>query len=185
MTIANAEIYRLLMNLIRVGTVISVDYVQYVARVKVGKNETDWIRWGTPRAGDAQTWWAPSVGEQVVIMSPGGDLENAFIAYSLYSNDALPPDTSQTSHVIAYPDGAKDSYDPASGMKRTEGIKNALLQASGTATLNLARLIINAEVVINGEVVQGGGPMSSNGIVVDSHRHQGVQSGSATSGGPV
>lgn len=179
-----AESARLLQNLIRVGTVIQVDYVQYVARVKTGANKTDWIRWGVQRAGDAQTWWAPSVGEQVVILSPGGDLENAFIAFSLYGSEALPPDTSQTSHVTCYPDGAKESYDPASGMKNITGIKNALVDASGTLTLNLSRLIINAEVVINGNITQGGGKMSSNGVVVDAHVHSGVMSGGSKTGGP-
>ncbi|MBD8169528.1 phage baseplate assembly protein V [Erwinia persicina] len=179
-----AESARLLQNLIRVGTVIQVDYVQYVARVQTGANKTDWIRWGAQRAGDAQTWWAPSLGEQVVILSPGGDLENAFIAFSLYGIDALPPDTSQTSHVTRYPDGAKESYDPASGMKSITGIKNALVDASGSMTLNLSRLVINASVVINGEVVQGGGSMSSNGVVVHAHVHGGVQSGGSKTGGP-
>ncbi|NNS09317.1 phage baseplate assembly protein V [Erwinia sp. JH02] len=180
-----AESARLLQNLIRVGTVIQVDYVQYVARVQAGGNKTDWIRWGAQRAGDAQTWWAPAVGEQVVILSPGGDLENAFIAFSLYGADALPPDTSQTSHVTRYPDGAKVSYDPASGMRSVTGIQNALVDASGTLTLNLSRLIMNVgETVINGEVIHGGGIMSSNGVVVHTHVHSGVQSGPGKSGGP-
>ncbi|NKG32826.1 phage baseplate assembly protein V [Erwinia rhapontici] len=179
-----AESARLLQNLIRVGIVIQVDYLEYVARVQVGGNTTDWIRWGAQRAGDAQTWWAPAVGEQVVILSPGGDLENAFIAFSLYGADALPPDTSQTSHVTRYPDGAKVSYDPASGMRSVTGIKNALVDASGAMTLNLSQLIINADVVINGTVTQGGGNMSSNGVVVHTHVHSGVQSGPSKTGGP-
>ncbi|WP_313473141.1 phage baseplate assembly protein V [Rouxiella badensis] len=180
-----AELYRLLMNLIRVGTVSEVDPVNYVARVKTGANETDWIRWGAQRAGDGVTWWAPSVGEQVVILSPGGEMENAFIAFSLYASDAPPPDLGLTSRVTTYPDGARESYDPANGMRRCEGIKGALLSASGTLTLELARLIINAEVVINGEVIQGGGAMSSNGIIVDAHGHKGVKKGTDISEGPV
>ena len=44
---------------------------------------------------------------------------------------------------------------------------------------------INSEMVINGGVTQGGGAMSSNGIVVDKHGHTGVKSGGDTSGGPV
>lgn len=44
---------------------------------------------------------------------------------------------------------------------------------------------INSNVVINGAVDQGGGPMDSNGIVVDDHAHNKVKSGGDTSGGPV
>lgn len=179
-----AEAARLMQNLIRVGTVQQVDYARYVARVTTGGNTTDWIRWGAQRAGDATMWWAPSAGEMVVILSPGGDLENAFIAFSLYGAGAPPPDAGQTSHVTAWPDGARESYDPASGMKTISGIKNALIDASGTLTLNLSRMIINADVVINGAVTQGGGEMSSNGVVVDAHVHSGVESGGSKTGGP-
>ena len=34
-------------------------------------------------------------------------------------------------------------------------------------------------------VTQGGGAMSSNGIVVDVHQHTGVLKGGDTTGGPV
>ncbi|ESH97472.1 hypothetical protein SEEA1957_18982, partial [Salmonella enterica subsp. enterica serovar Agona str. ATCC 51957] len=36
-----------------------------------------------------------------------------------------------------------------------------------------------------GGVTQGGGAMSSNGIVVDDHEHTGVLKGGANTGGPV
>ena len=180
-----AEQYRLLMQLIRIGTVIEVDLVQTVARVQTGELQTDWIRWGVERAGDAVTWWAPSVGEQVVLLAPGGALENAFIAFSLYSDYALPPDNGKKTHVTRYPDGAKKSYDPASGLLSLLGMISGVISMSDTLTLNVGRLVINAgETIINGEVVQGGGKMSSNGIVVDSHIHGGVKSGGDMSGGP-
>ncbi|EKQ2511138.1 phage baseplate assembly protein V [Escherichia coli] len=34
-------------------------------------------------------------------------------------------------------------------------------------------------------ITQGGGAMSSNGIVVDAHQHTGVLKGGDTTGGPV
>ncbi|MEO6921012.1 MAG: phage baseplate assembly protein V [Collimonas sp.] len=33
----------------------------------------------TLRAGDAQTWFPPSMGEQVIVLSPEGDFANAAI----------------------------------------------------------------------------------------------------------
>lgn len=51
--------------------------------------------------------------------------------------------------------------------------------------LEADRTRINSEVVINGGVTQGGGAMSSNGIVVDTHQHTGVLKGGDTTGGPV
>lgn len=181
-----AEQYRLLMNLIRFGTVIEVDLVLTVARVQTGELQTDWIRWGVARAGDAVDWWAPSVGEQVVLFAPGGALENAVIAFSLYSDYALPPDNGKKTQVTRYPDGAKKSYDPASGMLSLLGMISGIVSMSDTLTINVGRLVINAgETIINGEVVQGGGQMSSNGVVVDKHGHKGVKSGTDISGDPV
>lgn len=181
-----AEQYRLLMNLIRFGIVIEVDLVQTVARVQTGELQTDWIRWGVARAGDAVDWWAPSVGEQVVLFAPGGALENAVIAFSLYSDYALPPDNGKKTHVTRYPDGAKKSYDPASGLLSLLGMISGMVSMSDTLTINVGRLVINAgETIINGEVVQGGGQMSSNGVVVDKHGHKGVKSGTDISGDPL
>lgn len=44
----------------------------------------------------------------------------------------------------------------------------------------------NTSGVIPGKTItQGGGAMSSNGIVVDAHQHTGVLKGGDTTGGPV
>lgn len=44
---------------------------------------------------------------------------------------------------------------------------------------------INGPVNIKGAVTQTGGSLSSNGVVLDSHKHDGVQPGGGTTGGPV
>ena len=43
------ELYRLICNLARIGTVLEVDTEKYLARVETGENKTDWIRWAVPR----------------------------------------------------------------------------------------------------------------------------------------
>ncbi len=73
-----SEIMRLITNLIRTGTVSEVDTVNWLCRVKTGDLETNWINWLTLRAGGTRTWWKPTVGEQVVLLSLGGNLETAF-----------------------------------------------------------------------------------------------------------
>lgn len=69
------EIMRLITNLIRTGVVTEVDRENWLCRVKTGELETNWISWLTLRAGNARTWWRPSEGEQVVLLSLGGNLE--------------------------------------------------------------------------------------------------------------
>lgn len=181
-----AELRRLIGNLIRVGVVTQVDHLMTVARVQTGGLQTDWIRWGVDRAAGAVSWWAPEVGEPVILLAPDGALENAVIAFSLYSQAVQPPDSGKTSHVVRYPDGAEFSYDPASGALSETGLKSVFTDVGGTMTLNLGRLIINAgEIIVNGPVTQGGGNMSSNGVIVHTHEHTGVTIGDAQSGGPV
>lgn len=69
------EIMRLITNLIRTGVVTEVDRENWLCRVKTGELETNWISWLTLRAGNARTWWRPSEGEQVVLLSLGGNLK--------------------------------------------------------------------------------------------------------------
>jgi phage baseplate assembly protein gpV len=67
-----------------------------------------------------------------------------------------------------------------------------VIEAADNVTFKTSKFVveadntrINSDVVINGGVTQGGGPMSSNGIVADKHGHDGVKAGNDTSGGPV
>ena len=153
------EIMRLITNLIRTGVVTEVDRENWLCRVKTGELETNWINWLTLRAGNARTWWKPSEGEQVVLLSP---------------------------------DGGWFEYEPATGRWYVRGIKSMVIEAADNITLKTSEFVleadhtrINSEVVINGGVTQGGGAMSSNGIVVDAHQHTGVLKGGDTTGGPV
>ncbi|EEH3380867.1 phage baseplate assembly protein V [Salmonella enterica] len=186
------EIMRLITNLIRTGTVTEVDRDNWLCRVKTGELETNWINWLTLRAGNSRTWWKPSVGEQVVLFSLGGNLETAFALPAVYSNQFPPPSNSEDGNVTEYPDGGWFEYEPATGCWYVRGIKSMVIEAADNVTFKTENFVveadttrINSNVVINGAVNQGGGPMDSNGIVVDDHAHNKVKSGGDTSGGPV
>ncbi|MDU1182504.1 MAG: phage baseplate assembly protein V [Citrobacter sp.] len=186
------EIMRLITNLIRTGTVTKVDRENWLCRVRVGELETNWINWLTLRAGGARTWWCPSPDEQVVVLSMGGNLETAFALPAIYSNQFAPPSDSVDGCVTEYPDGGWFEYEPATGRWHVRGIKSMVIEAADNITLKTGEFVveadttrINSEVVINGGVTQGGGAMSSNGIVVDDHEHTGVLKGGDNTGGPV
>ena len=186
------EIMRLITNLIRTGVVTEVDRENWLCRVKTGDLETNWISWLTLRAGNARTWWRPSEGEQVVLLSLGGNLETAFALPAVYSNQFAPPSTSADACVTEHPDGGWFEYEPATGRWYIRGIKSMVIEAADNITLKTSEFVleadrtrINSEVVINGGVTQGGGAMSSNGIVVDAHQHTGVLKGGDTTGGPA
>lgn len=186
------EIMRLITNLIRTGTVTEVDRDNWLCRVKVGNLETNWINWLTLRAGNSRTWWKPSVREQVVLFSLGGNLETAFALPDVYSNQFPLPSDSEDGSVTEYPDGGWFEYEPETGRWYVRGIKSMVIEAADNVTFKTENFVveadttrINSNVVINGAVNQGGGPMSPNGIVVDKHAHDKVKSGGDTSGGPV
>lgn len=122
----------------------------------------------------------------------GGNLETAFALPAIYSNQFSPPSDSLDSCVTQYPDGGWFEYEPATGRWFVKGIKSMVIEAADNITLKTGEFAveanttrINSEVVINGGVTQGGGAMSSNGIVVDNHAHIKVKAGGDTSGGPV
>lgn len=203
------EIMRLITNLIRTGIVSEVDKVNWLCRVKTGDLETNWINWLTLRAGNTRTWWKPSVGEQVVLLSLGGNLETAFALPAIYSEAFPPPDYSEDGSTTVFKDGGWFQYEPESGQLLIRNIKSVLIEASDKIELNTAQFVVNAEQTrlnsptvitgdtaihggtvlnggakINGDVTQGGGQMSSNSVVVDDHDHGGVQRGGGRTDGP-
>jgi phage baseplate assembly protein V len=185
------EIMRLITNLIRTGIVSDVDPANWLCRVKTGDLETNWINWLTCRAGKTRTWWQPSIGEQVVLLSLGGNLETAFALPAIYSDAFPPPDYSENGSTTVFNDGGWFQYEPDTGQLLIKNIKSVRIEAADGIQLitdqlgvDASQTLINSQTVMNGAVTQGGGDMSSNGVVVDKHKHGGVKSGSDTSGGP-
>lgn len=195
-----AELFRLLCNLIRTGTVTALDEDARTARVSTGDNETDWVRWATSRAGDAVIWHAPSVGEQVIILAPCGEMTTAMIIGSLYSNNHPAPAAGIKSGVITWPDGAAFSYDPESSTVSISGIKALSVKDDGPVSIHCKTADVKAddsirldtpEVICTQKltagtlsITQGGelngdftGTMTINGVKPDDHRHGGVEHG--------
>ncbi|MEX0738174.1 MAG: phage baseplate assembly protein V [Pseudohongiella sp.] len=104
-----AEAFRLINNLVRIGTIAEVDHEAARARVQAGDNLTGWQKWITLRAGTTQEWNPPTEGEQVVLISPAGDLAQSVIIVGLFTSNA--PSASANEHKRVYPDGAEITYD--------------------------------------------------------------------------
>ncbi len=81
------DIQCLLRNLIRIGIVNAVDLEHGLCRVETGGNLTDWLHWLTCRAGCSRSWRALSVGEQLLILALGGELDTAFMLPGVFSDD--------------------------------------------------------------------------------------------------
>ncbi|CAJ0743356.1 phage baseplate assembly protein V [Ralstonia mannitolilytica] len=197
----NAELARLIENLIRVGTVAQVRHGRPPAvRVTTGGITTTWLPWCEKRAGGTRTWNPPTKGEQVVLLCPSGDPSNGIVLCAIPSaaNDA--PSQSPNETVTLYPDGALVKYDHAAGMLKVEGVKTVFLEAATSVLVKCPDTTFDGNVTVkgllaflngiagqggdNGNVITGDlthqdGKLSSNGVVLDDHGHGAVQPGGA------
>ncbi len=144
------DIYRLLLNLLRKGTVLEVDHDAELCRVECGEIQTNWIRWMAFAAGETRDWNPPTPGEQVLVLSPGGDMADAVALRGITTEDIPAPSHSPTTHTRTYPDGARIEYDhdahslvatlPAGG--------TVLLEAPGSVTVKTANATVEADKVL-------------------------------------
>jgi phage baseplate assembly protein V len=165
-----AETLRRLDNLIRLGTVAQVDHAGALCRVQSGGLLSGWLPWLTRRAGDTRTWCPPTVDEQVIVLNPTGELGAGIVLSGIYTQANDQPSASADEHVVDYPDGARIAYDHASGALTVSGMQSIAIDCP--------------DITINGQVVQAGGLLSSNGIVLHTHTHVGVQPGGGSTGMP-
>lgn len=185
-----AELQRQHSNVIRLGTVAEVDHAAARCRVQTGEITTDWLPWFVPRAGDVIEWSAPSVGEQVMLLSPGGDTHGAVALRGVYSDACPAPATSDTLHLVRFPDGAQVEYDHAAhALKATlPGGGTAEITADGGVTVH-GPLTVNGDVQVNGDVGISGQAEAQVDVIgggksLKSHKHTGVLSGGGVSGPP-
>lgn len=157
-----ADLIRRLESLIRYGTIAEVQMAPPRVRVQSGKLNTAWRPWVSLRAGDTSEWDPPTVGEQCVFFSPSGEPSTGFALVGLFSDAHPAPSTSPDEHVRVYPDGARISYNHASGTLSATGIKSGLVQASSNVTVDCPSTICTGDVLVmgnltvNGDTVLGG-----------------------------
>jgi phage baseplate assembly protein V len=205
-----ADLERRLDNLIRLGTVAEVDHAHALCRVQTGGILTAWLPWVPLRAGNTRTWCPPTVGEQVIVLSPSGEPGAGVVLPAVYTGAHDQPSNSPDDHVTLYPDGARIAYNHATHALTVTGIDTATVQASTHVTVDCPESTITGNVLIkgtltvqdlltyqnglrgsggsgNGNTITGpithqGGNLSSNDIVLHTHTHPGDSGG--TTGGP-
>jgi phage baseplate assembly protein V len=102
----NTDLARRLENLIRMGTIDTVDHAAKRCTVKTGKIITAPLPWLTMRAGTDKTWDPPTAGEQCCIFSPSGELATGFVVYGFYSDANPAPSDDPDLKIREYSDGA-------------------------------------------------------------------------------
>ena len=149
--------------------------------VHVGSEVSDsfirgWMPWVATRAGYDGEWWAPEKGEQVVVVSPSGDLAQGIIVGSIFRGSGInfdtsletitqvPDDIQRHIHKRLYQDGTSISYDRQSH-KWEMALKATPDDVNPAAVIN-ASLVDNKAKV---SVVLGNASQPSVNIVADAN----------------
>lgn len=208
----NADINRRLENLIRFGTIKTVNPSKPIPLVTVDLDDivTPEIRFFNARSGKDSTWDPPSDGEEVIVVSPCGDIgPTSVVFYGLYNNEHPAPSDDLNKKIRVFADGCVIAYDVAahqlSAILPSGG--KAIVTADGGVTVN-GDTTINGNLQVNGstamtgnntvmgsQLVQGSShstgafsteaDVKAGDISLKSHRTSGVQPGSGESGGPI
>ena len=165
-------------DLARYGSIASVDLAAGRVTVAIGDVETQPIRWATGGSGGTRIWTRPKVGEQVMVLSPEGDIAGA-IALRGLDCDAFPPIGDPDRELVQFEDGAVLAYNPDTHMLE------AVLPAGATVAITApGGVTLQADVRISGDLTVDG-DVKAGTVSLRHHAHQKVQAGTALSGEPL
>ena len=175
----NADTNRRLENIVRFGTVKTINPSKPIPRVIVnlGDIETPEIRCLNIRSGDDATWDMPSINEECVVISPCGDIgPTSFVLYGFYNDDHPAPSDDLNKKIRMFADGCVIAYDVAAHHL------SAVLPSGGTAVLTAdGGVTVNGDTTINGNLqVNGSTAMTGNNTVGGSQLVQGSSHSSGT-----
>lgn len=147
---STTDLLRLLLNLVRKGTVLAVDHDAELCRVECGDLQTNWIHWLSRAAGETRDWNPPTVGEQVLVLCPGGEMADGVVLRGISSDDNPAPSHKPSTHTRTYPDGARIEYDHETHalVATLPGGATVLLEAPGSVTVKTSNATVEANKVL-------------------------------------
>ena len=211
MSYALAQMDRILANLIKIGRVDSVDLAAGTATVNFDGELVSGLEWSKSRAGADRSWnGGYTKGEQVLVLSPSGDLSQGVIAFAI-SQDAFPNVGDSENPKRVFADGTTIEYDKSSHTLFVDAsassghivirCNTAQIQAESTITMDAPNTVCTGNLTVakslsmggsggtatlKGNVAMSGGTLTHDGKNIgESHKHSGVQTGSGNSGGVV
>lgn len=183
-----AEMDRRLSQLVRHGTVEQVDAAKARVRLRIGEGDdgpllSPWVPYGQI-AGALKLHSPPSVGQQMTLCSPSGDVRQAVAMPMTWSNQNSSPSTAGDQHVLTFGGFTitlKGDELHVSGPK-------VVLECGGTSlTLDCATALLKSDdVTFDGRTLVKGESLKHNAKNVgDSHKHKGVIPGGGITQEPV
>lgn len=184
----SADLFRRFENLIRLGKIKTVKPTKNYLTVTVdcGEITTAPIRYLNLRAGNDKTFDPPSIGEEVVVLSPCGVLEIGIVLGGLNNSDNPILSQDLNKNIRLFSDGCMISYDtnthalevilPSNGTAVLTANGGVTVNTDGGVTVNAnsGGATINGDTTINGNVqVNGSTAMTGNNTVGGSQLVQG------------
>ncbi|HEM7786196.1 phage baseplate assembly protein V [Acinetobacter nosocomialis] len=168
----NADINRRLENLIRFGTIKTVNPSKPIPLVTVDLDDivTPEIRFFNARSGDDSTWDLPSLDEEVMVISACGEIgPTSVVFYGLYNNEYPAPSDDLNKKIRVFADGCVIAYDISAHQL------SAILPSGGKAVVTAdGGITVNGNTTINGNLqVNGSTAMTGNNTVGGSQLVQG------------
>jgi uncharacterized Zn-binding protein involved in type VI secretion len=105
-----SETDRRLSGMLMFGTVEAVDHDNARVRVRAGEWISDWLPWNSLAAGEVRHWRPPSIGEQVIILSPSGRPEQAGVIPGFYTTQHAAPSNDDKTVLWELPCGFQLHY---------------------------------------------------------------------------
>ena len=174
------DLRRRLAALVRLGLVAEVDLER--ARVRVDYDraadgapvQTGWLPWLAGLAGPDRSWRPLSVGEQVAVLSPDGDLAGGIVLGALYRADHPAPSASAAKHLVEYRDGAVVAYDAEAHELRAALPDGATvsIESSGGVSITgdvavTGGLSVTGDIAADGDVSAEGDVTAEGDITAD------------------
>lgn len=186
----SADLHRRLENLIRFGTIKTINPSKPIPRVTVNLDDIDTpeIRCLNMRSGDDSTWDMPSIGEECVVVSPCGEIgPTSFVLYGFYNDDHPAPSDNLNQKIRMFADGCVIAYDISAHHLSAilPGGGTAVLTADGGVTVN-GNTTINGDLTLNGNQTTNGNAQVNGSIAMTGNNTVGgsqlVQGSSHSSG---
>ncbi|MFQ3396509.1 phage baseplate assembly protein V, partial [Enterobacter mori] len=175
-----AEMWRRMNNMIRRGTVHSVQLAPPRVRVLFGTDPVNntahvsaWLPWYTRADAGVQAWSVPAVGCPATVLSEGGDLRNGVALLGMITDDQTPAGSSGDVYVTRYGNGASVTCDTAANTMAVSLPDGGTLTVTcpGGATLK-GDLKVDGNINATGEVADKTGTLQAVRGTFNEHQHQ-------------
>lgn len=130
-------------------------------------------------AGRVSKWQPPSIGEQVAVLIPDGDISGAVIIGGLYTNANPAPSNTEFTKI---------KFGSLKSITETEtGFE---IEVSGEIEINAQKIKLNGDLEVNGNINSTGTITGDNDVIgggksLKSHKHGLVKAGIEQSGTPL